>query len=74
MTGKQLKKMIARAGKTQVGLAREIEIGERTMRKYIASNLAIPRVVELAVRYVCEPIIASGTLRDGMAHEEAVKR
>lgn len=53
MTGTQLKKMIERAGKTQVGLARELEIGERTMRQYIAST-RVPKLVEYAARHACE--------------------
>jgi hypothetical protein len=52
MTGEQLKALIERAGKSQVGLARELEIGERTMRSYIASE-RVPRLVEYAARHAC---------------------
>lgn len=62
MTGKQLKRMIERAGKTQVGLAREIGISERAMRNYVAAD-QVPKIVELASRYICEPIIAAAPSR-----------
>jgi predicted transcriptional regulator len=53
MTGSQLKALIIKAGKTQVGLARELGIGERTMRAYIAAK-RVPQVIEYAARHACE--------------------
>ena len=53
MTGDQLKALINKSGKTQVGLARELGIGERTMRSYIASK-RVPQIVEYAARHACE--------------------
>jgi hypothetical protein len=52
VTGKQLQKTLDRAGKSQRGMAKEIGIDERSMRRYVASD-QVPRVVELAVLYVC---------------------
>jgi hypothetical protein len=50
MTGKQLQKLLDSAELSQRGAARELAINERTMRKYVAGDSPIPRVVELAVR------------------------
>ena len=49
MTGGQLRKLLERAGLSQRGAAKALEINERTMRKYVAGDAPIPRVVELAV-------------------------
>lgn len=52
MTGKQLQKALDRAGMSQRGMAKEIGIDERSMRRYVVAD-QVPRVVELAVLYVC---------------------
>jgi DNA transposition AAA+ family ATPase len=52
MTPKQLQKFLDDAGLSQRGAAREIGIGERTMRRYIAGDLPVPRTVEFALRWV----------------------
>jgi DNA transposition AAA+ family ATPase len=52
MTPAQLRKLLEKAGLSQSGAAREIDIGDRTMRRYIAGDLPIPKVVELALLYV----------------------
>lgn len=49
MTGTQLQKLLDRAGLSQRGAAKALGINERTMRKYVAGDAEIPRVVELAV-------------------------
>jgi len=52
MNGKQLQKLLDDAGLTQRGAAHELGINERTMRRYVASPRAIPRIAEYAVRWL----------------------
>jgi hypothetical protein len=52
MTPKQLQKFLDDAGLSQRGAARELDISERTMRRYIAGDLPVPRVVEFALRWL----------------------
>jgi hypothetical protein len=52
MTPKQLQKLLDSAELSQRGAARELDINERTMRKYVAGDSPIPRVIELAVRHL----------------------
>ena len=52
MTCTELKGLLARCGLSQRGAARSLEIHERTMRKYISGEAAIPRTVELALRWL----------------------
>lgn len=54
MTSKQLKDLLERVGQTQVGMARILGISDRTMRRYIAGELPVPRVVEIAVRCLAD--------------------
>jgi transcriptional regulator with XRE-family HTH domain len=49
VTGKQLQKLLDAHGLSQRGTARRLGIGERTMRRYVAGDLPVPPVVELAV-------------------------
>ena len=49
MTPDQLRDLLTRAGLSQRGAARELGIDERTMRRYVAGDLPVPRVVELAL-------------------------
>ena len=53
MTGIQLQKLLDRAGVSQRSAAKALDINERTMRRYVAGE-PIPRVVELAAKYLCE--------------------
>lgn len=53
MTASQLQKLLDRAGLSQRGAAKALGINERTMRKYVAGDSTIPKVVELAIRCVC---------------------
>jgi len=52
MTASQLQKLLDRAGLSQRGAAKAIRINERTMRKYVAGESAIPLTVEYALRWV----------------------
>ena len=55
VTGKQLKAAIDKAGISQVAAAEAIGVADRSMRRWIAAK-NVPRVVELAVLYVCEHV------------------
>lgn len=52
MTGGQLQKLLDSAGLSQRGAARELQISERQMRRYIAGDAEVPRVVEYALRWL----------------------
>lgn len=52
MTGRQLKRFLKKSDLSQRGSARLIGIDERTMRRYVAGKLPVPRAVELALRWV----------------------
>lgn len=52
MTGNQLQKLLDSSGLSQRGAARLIEISERQMRRYVAGDAKVPRVVEYALRWV----------------------
>lgn len=54
MTAGQLQKLLDSAGLSQRGAAKAIEINERTMRKYVAGESAVPRTVEYALRWVVQ--------------------
>lgn len=54
MTARQLKRLLARIGQTQVGMAHRLGISSRNMRRYVAGELPVPRVVEIAVRCLAE--------------------
>lgn len=52
MTANQLQAVLDRHKLSQRKAAKEMGIHERTMRKYCAGDLEIPRVVEMAVLYL----------------------
>jgi hypothetical protein len=52
MNAKQLQQLLDEAGLSQRGAARQLQIDERTMRRYVAGELAVPRTVELALRVI----------------------
>lgn len=54
MTGKQLWRALQNAGLSQRGAAKLLEINERTMRRYVAGDQPVPRVVEYAVYWLAE--------------------
>jgi len=49
MTSTELRKLIESSGLPQREIARLLVIDERTLRRYLAGDLPIPKVVELAV-------------------------
>ena len=53
MTALQLQRLLDRAGLSQRGAAKALEINERTMRKYVAGESKVPKTVELALLYLC---------------------
>lgn len=59
MTPTQLRKVLAGAGLSQRGAARRLGIDERTMRRYCAGDLPVPRVVELALLAIASDPTAS---------------
>jgi hypothetical protein len=54
MNKQDLSTAIAALGTTQTGLAKMLELGDRTVRRYVAGDAPIPRVVELAVIYLLQ--------------------
>lgn len=54
MTANQLRKLLADGLISQRQAAVDLEIHERTIRRYVAGDAPIPRVVELAVKYLWE--------------------
>lgn len=62
MNAEQLQKLLARHGVSQRAAAKGLGINERTMRKYCAGDLAIPKIVEMAVLHMfCEQTDAKRT-------------
>ncbi len=53
MTALQLQRLLDRAGLSQRGAAKALEINERTIRKYVAGESKVPKTVELALLYLC---------------------
>ena len=54
MTGGEFKRLRKSISLSQSGLARELDLYVRTISKYENDDLNIPRVTELALRYVVE--------------------
>jgi hypothetical protein len=54
MTKNQLRKLLESHRLAQTEAARALEIDPRTMRRYIAGDLPVPRVVEWALLYLIE--------------------
>lgn len=54
MTSVQLQRLLKKCGQSQRGMARELDINERHMRRYIAGEAVIPKHIEIAVRCICE--------------------
>lgn len=53
MTATQLQRLLDKAGLSQRGVAKTLEIHERTMRKYCSGDAPIPKTVEIAVICLC---------------------
>jgi len=54
MTPEELRAFLQKHGLSQRGAARQIGIDERTMRRYCAGELPVPRVVEMALLWLSE--------------------
>jgi transcriptional regulator with XRE-family HTH domain len=54
MQGSQFKKLRESIGFSQSQLARELDLYVRTISKYENDDLSIPKVTELALRYVVD--------------------
>ena len=54
MTPQQLRKKLERQSLSQSKAARLIGIDPRSMRRYLAGDTPIPRVVEYALQYVID--------------------
>ena len=54
MTGREFKKLRQSTGLSQSQLGRELDLYVRTISKYENDDLAIPKVTELALRYVVQ--------------------
>lgn len=52
LTALQLQRLLDRAGLSQRGAAKALEINERTMRKYVSGDSKVPKTVELALLYL----------------------
>lgn len=61
MTAGQLQRLLDRAGLSQRGAAKELEINERTMRSYVLGERPIPKTVELAVKWLAGEKRGRGT-------------
>lgn len=61
MTAAQLQKLLDRAGLSQRGAAKAIDINERTMRRYVTGESEVPLTVEYALRWVVSQQSPNGT-------------
>ena len=56
MKGREFKKLRESIGLSQRQLGKELDLYVRTISKYENDNLAIPKVTELALRYVVQQV------------------
>ena len=56
MTGREFKKLRQSTGLSQSQLGRELDLYVRTISKYENDDLIIPKVTELALRYVAQQV------------------
>ncbi len=56
MTKDEFKHLRTKAGHTQASLANEMGVHLRTVTRWEIGEVAVPRVVELALRYIAEHI------------------
>jgi DNA-binding XRE family transcriptional regulator len=54
VTKDEFKELRAKAGHTQAALAKEMGVHPRTVTRWEIGEIIIPRVVELAIRYIAE--------------------
>lgn len=63
MTALQLQRLLDRAGLSQRGAAKALEINERTMRKYVSGDSPVPKTVELALLYLASQANPGGNAK-----------
>jgi len=63
VTKDEFKELRAKAGHTQATLAKEMGVHLRTVTRWEIGEVIIPRVVELAIRYIGEHANKSGLTR-----------
>lgn len=63
----RLRKLLSDAGLSQRGAARQLDIDERTMRRYCSGELDVPRVVWLAIEALSKRRQVSNALYDKVA-------
>ena len=56
MKGREFKKLRESIGLSQSQLGKELDLYVRTISKYENDDLAIPKVTELALRYVVQQV------------------
>ncbi len=54
MTGKQFKKLRESSGLSQTQLAKEIDMYVRTISRWETGELPVPKVAELALRFIAQ--------------------
>ena len=54
MTKDEFKKLRKRAGHTQASIAKEMGVHIRTVTRWEIGEIVIPKVVELAIRYIAD--------------------
>ena len=52
MRNTELQRLLDRLGLTQSGAARELQITDRSMRRYCAGHSEVPRSLALALKYL----------------------
>jgi plasmid maintenance system antidote protein VapI len=57
VTAGQLQRLLDRAGLSQRGAAKALEINERSMRRYCSGEQPVPKTVELALLYLASQSI-----------------
>lgn len=60
MKGAEFKKLRESVGLSQSQLGRELDLYVRTVSKYENDDLVIPKVTELALRYIVEQVKHKG--------------
>jgi transcriptional regulator with XRE-family HTH domain len=60
MKGAEFKKLRESVGLSQSQLGRELDLYVRTVSKYENDDLVIPKVTELALRYIVEQVKQKG--------------
>jgi len=63
VTKDEFKELRAKAGHTQATLAKEMGVHLRTVTRWEIGEVIIPRVVELAIRYIAEHANKGGLTR-----------